>query len=311
MPDMRKTAALFIGVFLVFALGYATLHPSFLLLADWLCPVVGEPLLTVLTIVYLLFGDTLQFTALAALWAGVALLGGLIIRRRVGAVITMMLVFLLFLPALAVSAYGVFERLSEAGILMGGGNPFEALPPLPSGLTIATLFEAPIIGEALDAVIDLLMGSSPEGFGISVLMPILTPLIIDFVMKPVIITVAALVGAEVGRRLEPSFRPYSESLRVRLGGVPKFEPIDLAMMQGRIVLPMIMCIMLVTALATVPPRAGSSKGGFYSENLLGVVDTEGRGVVAYLFVDSGISIGGVDADDPAAEGLVASLIVSH
>ncbi len=308
---MRKTVALFIGVFLVFALGYATLHPSFLLLADWLCPVVGEPLLTVLTIVYLLFGDTLQFTALAALWAGVALLGGLIIRRRVGAVITMMLVFLLFLPALAVSAYGVFERLSEAGILMGGGNPFEALPPLPSGLTIATLFEAPIIGEALDAVIDLLMGSSPEGFGISVLMPILTPLIIDFAMKPVIIAVAAIVGAEVGMRLEPSFRPYSESLRVRLGGVPRFEPVDLAMMQGRIVLPMIMCIMLVTALAAVPPHAGSSEGVFYSENLLGVVDTEGRGVVAYLFVDSGISIGGVDADDPAAEGLVASLIVSH
>lgn len=311
VPDTRKTAAFLIGVLLVFTLGYATLHPSFLLLADWLCPVVGEPLLTVLTIVYLLFGDPLQFTALVALWAGVALLCGLIIRRRVEAVTTMMLMFLLFLPALAVSAYGAFERLSETGFLMGGGNPLEALPPLPSGLTIATLFEAPIIGEVLNAAIDLLTGGPPEGFGFGVLMPLLTPLLIDFAMKPVIITVAALVGVEVGRRLESAFRPYSESLRVRLGGVPRFEPYDLTMMQRRIILPMTMCLLLATTLVAVPPRAVSSEEGFYSENLLGLVDEEGRGVVAYMFVDSEMSIGEVYANDLAAEGLVASLIVSH
>lgn len=311
MHDTRKTTAFIICVFLVFTLGYATLHPSFLLLADWLGPVIGDPLLMALTISYLLFGDPVQFTALAALWCGVALLGGLIIRRRMGAVAMIILVFLLLLPALAVTTYGVFESLSETGILTTGENPLEALPPLPSGLTIATLFEAHIIGEVLDAAINLIIGGTPEGFSFSILTHLLTPLLIDFAIKLVIITVATLVGAEVGRRLEPAFRPYSESLRLRLGGVPRFESYDLTTSQRRIILPGIMCLLLATTLVSVPPLAGSSKEDFYSENLLVLVDEEGRGVVAYMFMDSEMSIGAVDANDPAAEGLIASLIVSH
>ena len=308
---MRKTAAFFLGIFLAFMLGYATLHPSLLVLTDWLGPIMGKPLLTALTVVYLLFGDPLQFPALAAVWAGVALLGGLIIRKRVGAVITMIIVFLLFLPALAVSVYGVFERLSETGVLTAGGNPLEALPPLPSGLTIATLFEAPIIGKALEAAIDLLTGGPPEGLGISVLMPILTPFIIDFAMKPVIIAIAALVGVEVGKRVEPAFMPYSESLRTKLGGEPRFMPIYMTRIKSPIKLQMTICLLLATALTAFPPQAGSSEEGFYSESLIGLVDTEGRGYMAYLFVDSETSIGGMEANDPANQGLVASLIVSH
>lgn len=308
---MRKTAAFFLGMFLAFMLGYATLHPSLLVLTDWLGPIMGKPLLTALTVVYLLFGDPLQFPALAALWTGIALLGGMIIRRRVGAVLTIVLVFLLFLPALAVSVYGVFERLSETGVLTAGGNPLEALPPLPSGLTIATLFEAPIIGKALDFAIDLLTEGPPEGIGINVVMPILSPFIIDFAMKPVIIAIAALIGVEVGKRVEPAFMPYLESLRTKLGGEPRYMPTNKTRIKRWIKLQMTICLLLATALTAFPPQVGSSEEGFYSESLIGLVDTEGRGYMAYLFVDSEMSIGGVESNDPAAEGLVASLIVSH
>ncbi len=183
---------------------------------------------------------------------------------------------------------------------MGGGNQLEALPPLPSRLSIATLFEAPLIGDVLYAAIDLLMGGPPEGFGLSVLMPLLTPLLIDFAMKPVIITIAALVGVEVGKRLERAFRPYLESLRLRLGGVPRFESYNLTT-QRRINLSMTIYLLLATMLVVAPPHAGSSEEGFYSENLLGLVDGEGRGIVVYMFVDSEISIGEVYANDPAAE----------
>ena len=311
VPDLRKIVAFFLGIFLALTLGYATLHQSFLVLTDWLGPIIGKPLLTTLTLVYLLFGDPLQFPALAIVWAGVALLVGLIIRKRAGAVITMMIVFLLFLPALAVSVYGVFMRLSEVGVLTAGGNPLEALPPFPSGLTIATLFEAPIIGKVLEAVIDLMMTGPPEGLGISVLMPLFTPFIIDFAMKPVIIAIAALVGVEVGKRVEPVFMPYSESLRTKFGGEPRLMPIYMTRTKRRIKLQMIICLLLVTALTISPPHVGSLEEGFYSESLIGLVDTEGRGYMAYLFVDSEMSIGGVEANDPATEGLVASLIVSH
>jgi len=281
------------------------------MLNDWLGPIIGKPLLTALTLVYLLFGDPIQFPVIAAVWAGVALLGGLIIRKRVGAIITMIIVFLLFLPVLAVSIYGVFDKLSETGILTTGRNPLEVLPPLPSGFTIATLFEAPIIGKVLEAAIDLLTGGPPESLGLNIVMPLLTPFIIDFAMKPVIINITALVGVEVGKRVEPAFMPYSESLRTKLGGEPRFMPTYMTRIKSPIKLQMTKCLLLATALTISLPQANSSDGDFYLESLIGLVDTEGRGYMAYLFVDSEMSIGGVETNDPATEGLVASLIVSH
>ncbi len=308
---MRKIIAFFLGIFLAFTLGYATLHQSFLVLTDWLGPIIGKSLSTALTVVYLLFGDPFQFPVITAVWAGVAFLGGLIIRKRVGAVITMIIVFFLFLPALAVSVYGIFERLSETGVLTASGNPLEVLPPLPSRFTIATLFEAPIIGKALEAVIEIIMRSPSEGFGLSVVMPLLTPFIIDFATKPIIIAIAALVGVEVGKRIEPAFMPYLESLRTKLGGEPRFMPTYMTRIKRWIKLQTTICLLLMTALTVFIPQVGSSDEVFYSESLIGLVDTEGRGYTSYLFMDSETSIGGLEATDPAIEGLVASLIVSH
>ena len=62
---MRKTAAFFLSLFLVLSLGYATLHPAYLLMTDWLGPMVGSSLLSVFTLIYLLLGDPLSFFMVA------------------------------------------------------------------------------------------------------------------------------------------------------------------------------------------------------------------------------------------------------
>ena len=125
---MRKIAAFVLCTLLVLTLGFMFIHPAFLMLANWLGPALGTSLLTALSMLYLLLGDPLKFVALAALWGGAALLGGIIIRRRVGAVLTMLLIFAMLIPVLAASVYDTAMIVSDLTETMGEGNPMDFLP---------------------------------------------------------------------------------------------------------------------------------------------------------------------------------------
>jgi len=305
---LRKTVAYFLGVLLAFTLGYVLLDPALLIIADWLGPMFGSSLLTLLATAFLLLGDPLRFAALSALWGGVAFLGGLIIRRRVGAILTMISVFLFFVPILAASIFNIVQTVSE--LLAAGGvqDPFTLLPPLPRGLSLATLMEAPIIGRVFEQLMGFMETGGPEGPQ-EVLTELVTPLMIDFAEKIVIICFAALVGAEVGKRIEGRFAPWSEALRIKLGGKPR--PGSATVTAVSTMLTIFLLLVAAPASVSFTPGAAASDDGFFSENLLGFVDEDGGAYVVDLFLDSEMSVGGVDMGSLAGEGLLAAVFVSH
>jgi hypothetical protein len=306
---LRKSAAFLICFFLLMFLGYFTLHQSFLLVGDWLGPILGSSIYTLFTAVFLLFGDPLKFVVLAVVWGLVAFIGGLIIRRRLGATLMMLLLFLSLIPILAASGLGMFLRLQESGVLNSGSNIFDTLPPIPSGFTLANVLEAPIIGKVIELVLGM-MTSAQEGGGVDILGAVLIPVLIDFAMKPVIIVVAALVGVEVGRRLEKPFAPRSESLRLRLGGKPMPKPAAQVPASTMLKAALLVCLVLFQMPLHSLQPVGAAGDGFYAENLAGIVDDNGRAYVGDVFVDTSLP-SGIGPGTQGTEGLVASLLVSQ
>jgi hypothetical protein len=89
-PALRKIVAFILGFSLVFTLGYITQTPSYLLVADWIGPVVGSSIMTALTVIYILLGDPLKYIGLALIWTFTAFLVDLIVSKIVGAVLKML-----------------------------------------------------------------------------------------------------------------------------------------------------------------------------------------------------------------------------
>jgi hypothetical protein len=309
---LRKTAAFFLGLFLVLTLGYATLHPAYVLMSDWLGPVLGSSLLSSFTLVYLLLGDPLSFFMVAFIWGGVSILGGMIIRRRAGAVLTMLLVFVFLVPLLAANVFDMAQ--SFPGLMEGDGdeNPFEMIPPLPEGLTFTQLYNAPIIGMVLEEAIDIGSsfggGETPDPMAIVFGMG--ATLAIGVAAKLLIIVVTAILGVEIGKRLEVMLAPQSESLRLSLGGKPRpGEGPPAAPVQP--VAFFVLFIIVLSSLSAVLPLGLGADDEFYSENMMGYVDDGGTAYVGDVFLDSEGSIGGMDWGGSATENLMGALILTR
>jgi len=303
---LRKIAAFVLCMLLVLTLGFTFIHPAFLMLANWLGPVLGTSLLTAFSMLYLLLGDPLKFVALTALWGGVALLGGIIIRRRVGAVLTMLLIFAMLIPVLAVSVYDTAMIVSDLTETIGEGNPMDFLPPLPTGLTLAHLYEAPLIGSLMEAAIGMFQAGRPPSDIQRLFYTMLTPILIGVTEKLVIIVFASLIGVEIGKMIEPSLRPTSESIRASLGGKPRASTEEMTTLKENLGTLGIILIIITSSLLADPYALAEGDGGFYSENIMGFADSRGRGYVGDLFIESGTQLEGV-----ATEGLLAGVILSQ
>ena len=307
---MRKTAAFFLSIFLVLALGYSTLHPAYTLIASWLGPVLGTSLLSMLTMIYLLMGDPVRFIGLGALWGVVSFLGGLIIRRRVGAVLTMLSVLSFLGLLLLTNTYSVVQTASTLMRGMEQENPLAVLPPLPTGLTIVHLFEAPIIGELIELALTAVQSGAMED-PMRLVFGMITPLLLGVALKFVIIVIAALVGVEVGKRLEPAFAPHTEALRARLGGKPRLDTGGTQKVEKRLRPFTVLLLIVSTAFFALPGGVGGAEEEYYSENLVGYTDETGKAYVVDLFVDSEASVGGVDWGGSGAEGLLGTVLISQ
>jgi len=303
---LRKIAAFVLCTLLVLTLGFMLIHPAFLMLANWLGPALGTSLLTALSMLYLLLGDPLKFAALTALWGGVALLGGIIIRRRVGAVLTMLLIFAMLMPVLAASVYDTAMIVIDLTETMGEGNPMDFLPPLPTGLTLANLYEAPIIGSLMESAIGMFQAAGPPSNIQRLVYTMLTPILIGVAAKLVIIVFASLIGVEIGKLIEPSLRPTSESIRVSLGGKPRASTEEITTLKENMGTLGIVLIIITSSLMAVPYALAEGDEDFYSENIMGYADSKGRGYVGDLFIESGTQLEGV-----ATEGLLAGVILSQ
>ena len=306
---MRKSAAFLICFFLLMFFGYFSLHPSFLIVGDWLGPILGSSIYTLFTVVFLLFGDPLSFVVLAVLWGLVAFLGGVIIRRRLGATLMMLLLFLSLIPILVVSGFGIFQKLQEAGAMNPGSNILEMLPPIPHGFTLANVLEAPIIGKVAELLLDM-MASAQEGGRVDVIGAILLPLLVDFALKPVIIVVAALIGVEVGRWLEKPLAPRSESMRLRLGGKPLPQPAASVSASTMLKTILLVCLIISPILSHGLQPVEAAGNGMYSENLGGIVDGKGRAYVGDVFIDTSLPPE-IGSGTQGTQGLVASLLISQ
>ena len=284
--------------------GFAVVHPTYLFVADWLVPTLGSSLLNALTLVYILLGDPLQYTALLALWGGAAFLAGVLIRRRVGSIATILLVLVSIIAILGINLIDVGITASQIFESVQGSNPFEALPPLPAGLTFADLYEAPIVGEIAERVLGVMQSGGPEN-PMSVVMEIASSLAVGVLIKIVVLIGAALVGVEVGKLLEPAVMPFSESVRMGLGGKPRGAG-DIPTLKEAMSL-LTIALILGPALFANPVVMGAAGEEFYMETILGFADLSGRAYVGDLFASSETSFGGISG----SEGLLASVIASH
>lgn len=285
-------------------IGFAVVHPTFLFVADWLGPTLGSSLLNVLTIVYIILGDPLRFTVLLALWGGVAFLAGVIIRRRVGSIVTVLLVLVVLLAMLGINLLDVGFTVSRIFESFEGSNPLDALPPLPEGLTFVDLYEAPIVGDLAEKVLGAMQGGRPEN-PMSIVYGIVSSLVVGVFIKIAVMIGGALAGVEVGKLLEPAVMPFSESIRMGLGGKPRGAA-PIPTLKEAISL-LTIALILGSALFPNPAIVGAAGEEFYTETILGFADPSGRAYVGDLFASSETPFGGISG----SEGLLVSVIASH
>lgn len=293
---MRKLIAYSLCALTSLALGYTFLHPTFRAIADWLAPMLGPSILTLLISAYLLFGDPLRFRALLLIWTLTGIICGILIRRRLGGVSTAIGIYSTVSAFMSLSLYNLLLRAQELGILKGG-NPLEVIPPLPRELTMTHIMEAPIIGSLLERISGLIGGGglSPESFKellTTLLTQFLTPIFISSTENLIVVAGASLIGVEMGKLVERGFTPWSEALRGRLR-------------RGAVTL---LLILIASLTVSSIPLHGEE---VYVENLIAVADEVGRGYVAALFLDTSVSVEGIRIESTEAEGLLTSIIITH
>jgi hypothetical protein len=288
----------------VLTLGIAVVHPTYLFIADWLGPSLGSSLLNVLTLVYLILGDPIRFTVLLALWSGIAFLAGVIIRRRVGATITVLLVFVVLLAMLGINSFDVGFTVFQIFQSFEGSNPLEALPPLPEGLNFVDLYEAPIVGELTEKVFGAMQLGGSQNL-MSFVMGIVSSLAGGVFIKIAVMIGGALAGVEVGKLLEPAVMPFSESIRMGLGGKPRGVGAIPTLKKAMSLLTI--AFILGSSLFATPIIVRAAGEEFYMETILGFADSSGRAYVGDLFTSSETPFGGLSG----SEGLLVSLIASH
>ncbi|MGD2142519.1 MAG: hypothetical protein PVH79_03450, partial [Candidatus Bathyarchaeota archaeon] len=300
---MRKTVAFVLCVVLVLTVGFAIVHPAYVLISDWLCPLLGISLLNALSTLYLIMGNPISNVLLVVLWGGAAFLAGIIIRRRIGAILTMLLVFLMIFPILVASLYEVATNAQTIMKDFQGSDPFDVLPPFPQGLTFPLLYRAPIIGEAIKTALSAMQGGKPPNPW-RMVTDVLTNLALNIGIKLVIIVAAAFTGVEVGKMLEPFFAPLEESIRTGLSGKSSYSTNSPLIAAFAFLAPL-----LIVSAALHHPGFITSESDFYSENFICFADTTGRAYVANLFLGTETPFQSIDTE--VAGELLAGIIISH
>ena len=290
---MRKTAAFILGVSLVLGLGLAFLHPALQLIGLWLTPLLGTQFYVALSLAYLLMADPLRYPAVLFVWLAVAFIGGVIVRRRLGGVLTMLLVWLLVVPMLALSVFGVAMNVQQ---MMEDVEDEEALglvPPIPEGMTLTRLLEMPMLGDVVMDVISMIGEGAEQEIGMSFIMGYAYRALSWVALKPLIVLVGALIGVEAGR-VGQRFMPESLSGSLQAG-----QPGSVAALKTLVVA-------FILLGATVAPAEGQFIDlgeGVYVEQLVAGTDGEGHVGLINVFLET------EDADVP--DNVVAAIVVSQ
>ncbi|OGD44714.1 hypothetical protein A3K69_06710 [Candidatus Bathyarchaeota archaeon RBG_16_57_9] len=283
---MRKTLAFAVGVLTVLGMGPVLLHPSLQAIGLWLSPVLGTEVYTVFTVFHLLTGDPLKYVAVGLLWLVVAFVGGLVVRRRLGAALTMLSVWLVMVPVLAISILGLAMNVGVLGE-SHSGSPLSLIPPIPPGLTLTSLLETPTVGETLNQVISGGLNNLSQDDVMIQLEEAAYSMGAWFFMRPVIMILGSLIGVEAGLLLE---RRGLFALPRSVSGALKAFTVALLI------------------LGSNSPRSSAqiidASDGIYVENMLGLSDRQGRTLVVEAFAAT-------TDRRPSHANLVAHVLVSQ
>jgi hypothetical protein len=284
---MRKTVAFLTGLLLVLGLGPVVLHPSLRALGLWLSPLLGTELYTAFVAFYLLTGDPFRYVALSLLWLGVAFIGGVIVRRRLGAVLTMLTVWLVMVPVLALSLFGL--AMNVKGFIGEAGGPLSMIPPVPPGMTLTGLLETPIFGDTVNQLISGGLENISQDEVMSMLQETAYSMGVAALLKPLLVVAGALLGVEAGRLMERNrdrFIPRSLSTRGAANAA---------------------IILIIVLGASVQPSVAQlidTGDGIYVENILALSDRQGRSIMVEVFAATA-------ERRPSHANLVANLLVSQ
>lgn len=290
---MRKTVAFILGVALVFGLGLAFLPPSLQLIGLWLTPLLGTQFYVALSLAYLLMADPLMYPAVLFVWLAVAFIGGVIVRRRLGGVLTMLLVWLLVVPMLALSVFGVAMNVQQMMDDVEGEEALGLVPPIPEGLTLTQLLETPMLGDVFMDVLTMIGEGAEQEIGMDFIMGYAYRALSWMALKPLIVLVGALIGVEAGR-IGQRFMPESLS-----GSLQADKPGSIAALKTLIVV-----FILLGATATPAEGQFIDLGeGVYVEQLVAGTDGEGHVGLINVFLET------EDAEVP--DNVVAAIVVSQ
>ncbi len=301
---LRKIAAYILCILFVLTVGFLSIHPTLLYISDWLGPFLGSSLFYSLSLFYLLLGNPFRFAALLAIWGVSAFIGGVLIRRRIGAVLMVFLVMGTVLVIMGINLIDVGFTVSQVFEDVQISNPLDILPPLPDGLTITEIYKAPVIGEIAERILENFQSGVPDN-PMSIVMEIATGLILGVTTKVVVMVGGALVGVEVGKLIEPSVKPFTESIRIGLGGKPR-EIGKITTLKEAIAL-CTFTIILVSSIFTTPAVIGESAAEFYLETIFGYANSDSNAYFGSLFASAASQF--IDLGE--SDNLVAGVIISH
>lgn len=301
---MRKILALVVCWLLAFSLGFTILPTGFGAIVNWLGPVFGTSLHLILSTIFILLADPLKYTTLAIVWAVVGFTGGLIIRKRVGSVLTMLTIYPAQSLVVALAGFRIYQIANAMGILSAPANALALLPPVPEGATLGTILNAPVVGDIYSRVQTASIQNLNFNFILNLLMQ---TIVLSIVKNILILCVSALVGCEIGKLLTRPFRPRIEAFRTRFSSAsvsPATAPSKL----------FVGFMLILIALAAFTPAVlvgKAASASYYSETILGTLTPSGTAMVIANFFDNKYILQGVDLTNQAFSDCLSATLVAQ
>ena len=200
---MRKTAAYIVSILFLFTSGIAILHPSYETLASWLSPLTGGYIYTLFMCFTLLLADPLQYISVGLIWITAGFIIGVISQKKLGASITAFFTWLSMIPTVGISFFGIYQNVEARGIFTidSAEKIINFIPNIPETLRLTNFLEVPILSEIAVTTMELIPDLNGNVDPIRMLLSVAMPYLIAVALKPVLIIIGAIAGAEISKRV--------------------------------------------------------------------------------------------------------------
>jgi len=307
---MRKILAFILCFFLSFSLGlYFTPH-SFNLLIGWLSPLFGTSLHVLLSMIFLLFGDPFKFMTLISVWTLVGIICGIIVRRRVGSFFSAWTVYGALFSVVIIAVLRIVEIATELGLIENPRQILTILPPLPPGASLGIILSAPIIGEIYESMQGISFSSFSSPMEIA--LPILGTIGLNIAKNLVILFVSSLIGCEIGKAIEKLLtRKTRSSQTSNLKAEIHAGTVRITRKVVKLVLAFLPLVILVSSSFILTSAEINQENSYYAEGAFVFATPDGTAYLASAFVDSEMSLNGIDLTRPEFQDALLGVLICH